>query len=104
MRDLMKIIIGTKKRTEVKVALINYYTFENGIENKKNRQYCNTLMVIARRVIYTLYNREDILIKNNIINYEFKKNIKLILNFRRTCSVFLNHNTDVWQNNMLIKP
>ena len=44
-------------------------------------------MLITRRIIYTLYYKEDQLIKNNIINYEFNKNIRLILNFRKTFSV-----------------
>ena len=58
-------------------------------------------MLIASRIIYTLYYKDDQLIKNNIINYEFNKNIKLIFNFRKTCSVFLNYVIDDWQKNML---
>ena len=43
------------------------------------------------------------MVKNDIINYEFNKNIKLILNFRRKCSVFLNIKTDAWKNVNIIK-
>ena len=54
-------------------------------------------------MMYTLYYEEDQILKNNIINYEFSKNIKLILNFRKTCSVFLNNEMYDWQNNILIQ-
>ena len=60
-------------------------------------------MLISRIDIYTLYYKEDQLVKNNIIDYEFNKNIKLILNCRIIYSVFLGNKTDVWKNSMLIQ-
>ena len=59
VRDLMRIMIGTKRRIDEKAAMINYYTLEKNMNKKKNRKYCNTLMVVARRIIYTLYYKED---------------------------------------------
>ena len=59
VRDLMRILVRTKKIIDVRAALINYYTLENCIENKKSRKYFKTLILIARKVIYTLYYKED---------------------------------------------
>lgn len=75
----MRIMIGTSKIIDVRAALINYVTLENGIENKKNRKYYITIMLIEGRVIYTLYYKEDQLVRNNVINYEFDKILSLYL-------------------------
>ena len=72
MRDLIRIMIRTKKRIDDKAALINYYTLEKDMNNKKNRKYCKTLISLARRIIYTLYHKEDQIIRNNIIDYRLK--------------------------------
>ena len=52
-------MIGTTIRIDVRTALINYYSLDKKIENKRNRLYCNILLVIATRVIYTFYYKED---------------------------------------------
>ena len=66
--------------------MISYYNLKNKINNQKNKKYCNTLMLFARRVIYALYYKEDQKIRINVIEYEFKKTIRLINNFRKTSS------------------
>ena len=63
----------------------------------------NTIMLIARRVIYTIYNREDEVVKSSIQSYEFIKNIRPILIFRKEGLVFLNHQINLWQMHMLKK-
>ena len=68
-------MIGTTIRIDVRTTLINYNSLDKKIENKRNGLYFKILLVIARRVIYTLYLKEDQLVKNNIISYEFIKNI-----------------------------
>jgi len=78
--DIVRIMIRTNKSIDVRAALIDCYYLEYDIENKRNRKYCNILMLIAKIIIYNLYYKEDQLIKNNIIYYELNKNIKLILN------------------------
>ena len=65
---------------------------------KDPKKYCDTMMVIARRVIYTLYYKEEQIIKNNFIKYEQIKTVRLTLNFRKTCYIFLNNKMDIWQN------
>ena len=37
------------------------------------------------------------------LSYEFIQNIRLTLKFRRICSVFLNHQVNDWQREMLMK-
>ena len=54
VRDLMRIMICTERRIDEKAAMINYNILEKNINDKKNRKYCNTLMVIDRRKIHTL--------------------------------------------------
>ena len=52
---------------------------------------------------YTLYYKEDHKIRYDLIEYEFKNYIKVILNFRRICSIFFNNEVDQWQINMLLQ-
>ena len=79
----MRIIIGIDKSIDVRAPLIKYYYLEYDNENKRKRKYCNTLMLIPPKIIHTLYCKEDQQIKNNMINYEFNKNIRLIHNFQK---------------------
>ena len=95
-------MIGSSIKIYLRIALINYYIIDKNIDNKRNTLYINTLLVIAKRVMHTLYYNKDQIVKNNMINSEFIINIKLTLNFRRICSVFLNHNVNDWQINMLM--
>ena len=89
-------MIDSTINIDVRAALLNFYTIKRDMENRRNRLYINTLLVIARRVIYTLFYREDETVKNNIISYEFIKNIRLTLKFRRICLVFLNQHVKYW--------
>ena len=66
--DLMRIMIGSSINIEVRVVLLKFYTIKRDMENWRNRLYINTLLVIDRRVIYTLFHREDKTVKNNIIS------------------------------------
>ena len=74
----MRIMIGTEKRIDRKASLINYYTLEKDMSHIKNSKYCNTLMLVARIMIYTLYYKEDQIIRNSVINYQFRKMLILI--------------------------
>ena len=67
--------------------MINYYTLQKEINNDKNKKYCNTLMVIVRKVLYTLYYKQDQKIKNNVIKYKFKKNKTLILSSEKIFNI-----------------
>ena len=74
----MRIMIETEKRIDEKAALINYYTLEKDMNNK-NRKYCNKLMLVARRIIYTLSYKEYQISINNAIENKFRKILKLFL-------------------------
>ena len=89
--DLIRIIIGRSINIDVTLAFFNFYTIKRDMENKR------------KRVIYILFHREDELVNNDIISYEFIKNIRLSLKFRRICSVFLNHYVNDWQWRIPIK-
>ena len=77
----MRIMIGTERRIDEMTAMTNYYTLDKNMNNKKNRKYCNTLMVVARIIIYTLYYKEDQRIRNNVIECESKKKYKIYSEF-----------------------
>ena len=64
--DLIRIMTGVSINVNVRAALLNFYTIRKDMENKKKSLYINTLLVIAKRVIYTLSYRDEI-VKNNII-------------------------------------
>ena len=87
---MMAKLMSTNPTLTEQNALDNaLYTHNMENNNKRSRRFCNTLMVIARRVIYTLYYKEDQIIKNNIIEFEMVKNIKLVLTLGRNmlCSL-----------------
>ena len=88
-------MLGIKISIDIQAALINYYKNKRKIDTKNKGKYCDTVMVIARRVIYTLYYKEEQIIKDNFIKYELIKTIRLTLNFRKTCSIFLNNEIEI---------
>ena len=56
-------MLGIKISIDIEAALINYYKNKRKIDTKNKRKYCDTVMVIARRVIYASYYREEQIIK-----------------------------------------
>ena len=43
------------------------------------------------------------MVKNNIVSYEFIRNIRLTFRFRKICSAFLNYKVNELHRNKLIK-
>merc|ERR1712240_756018 len=54
LSGLIIIILGTKLSIDVRASLINYYKIKRELDTKKNRKYCDTLMIIARRAGYSM--------------------------------------------------
>ena len=48
----------------MRAALINSYILKKELEQRQNRKYCNSILVIARKAINTLYYKEDQLVQN----------------------------------------
>lgn len=66
-----------KIRIDVRDALINFFKIKRDVDNKRNRKFYETIMVIARTVIYSLFYKEDKLSKNDTFMYELIKKIRL---------------------------
>ena len=70
---------------------------------KNNRLFINISLIIAKRVVYTLFYGENETVKNHVISYQIIKNIRLTLKFRKICSVFLNHHVNAYQTIKIVK-
>ena len=102
-RNVIKTMVSISIRFDIRAALLNFYIIKDEPIDKNTRSLINTLLLAARRVIYTLYYREDEVVKSSVLSYEFIKNIRLIQKFRKECSVFLKPHIGSWRMYMLTK-
>ena len=91
IKDFINTMIGKHIRMDMRTAILNFYHIKDEPRDRNTRALINVFLIIARKVIYILLYREDEVTKNNIKYYEFIKNIRLILKFRKICAVFLIH-------------
>ena len=63
VKDIILITLGIKIYIDVKAALIKFWKINKENNNKRNRKFCNTLIVIARKVIYTTCQHYQLLKK-----------------------------------------
>ena len=86
-RDVIKIMVGRDRRFKIVTALQNSYIIKDEPTDKNTRLLINTLLLVARRVIYTIFYRENEVVKSSVISYEFIKNIWLIQMSRKVFPV-----------------
>ena len=79
-----------KIKLDPKLKLLNFT--DNPVLCKANKniiKYVNTILVISKRIIFTLYYRGDGSTKSADILDEFRKNIKLTLKYMGENAIFL---------------
>ena len=101
---MIKIITGIKLRLDPKLKLLN--CTENLISSKANKgmvKFVNNMLVMTKRIIFTLYYRGDGATKSSDILEEFRKNLKLTIKFMSENAVFLNITLDVSMKDLLLR-
>ena len=81
-RDIITIVADINIIIDIRTALINYYACNNKLD-KAVKTFINIILIVIRRVIYTIYYREDTMIFNSTIEYKILKNLRLIQRSRK---------------------
>ena len=100
--DLINIMTGIKLRQVPKLKLLNFT--ENPMFFKANKRiikFVNNILVITKRVIFTMYYRGDESTKSADILDEFRKNIRLTIKYMSENAIFFNISLDVCMTVML---
>ena len=71
--------------------------------NKGMIKFVNNMLVITKRIIFTMYYRGDGATKSADILEEFRKNLKLTIKFMSENAVFLNITLDVGMKDLLFR-
>lgn len=101
--DLIKILTGIKIKPDPKLKLLNFTDNPMFCKAKKIIIKIVNILVISKRVIFTMYYRGDGSIKSADILEEFRKNIKLTIKYMCENAIFLNISLDVYMKFMLGK-
>ena len=104
MLTSQNVVTGIKFKLDPRLKLLNYteqltYSKTNKLTNK----FVNNILVITKRVIFSVYYKANGSIKGSDILYEFQNNIKLTLRFMSENAIFLNTHCDIQMENMLYK-
>ena len=100
---MIKIITGIKLRLDPKLKLLNTEQLLQSKYNKGIVKFVNNMLLITKRIIFTLYYRGDGATKSSDILDEFRKNLKLTIKFMGENAVFLNIALDLSMKNLLLR-
>ena len=80
---MIKILLGISLRVDIRAALLNFCVMVKNLLDKNTSSFINTIILVTRKVLFTLYYMEDKVFKNSILSYEFIKIYMIIKRFKK---------------------